>query len=122
VVLDTLGELATLYRLCTLAFVGGSLVPIGGHNILEPAVYAKPVVFGPHMHHFPELAAMLCDAGGALQVRNAEELYAGMARLVQFPGEGERMGQRARCALMAHRGALDQIHHRVVTLLQERVA
>ena len=122
VVLDTLGELAPLYRLCTIAFVGGSFASIGGHNILEPAVYAKPVFFGPHMHHFPELATMLCDAGGALQVQNAEALYAGMARIVQCPGEGERMGQRARCTLMANRGALEQTHRRLATLLQERVA
>ncbi len=122
VVLDTLGELATLYRLCMLAFVGGSFVPIGGHNILEPAVCAKPVFFGPHMYHFPELATMLCEAGGATQVRNAEELYAGMARILQFPDEGKCMGQRARGALMANRGALEQTQRRVATILQERVA
>ena len=57
VVLDTIGELATVYQLGTVVFVGGSLVPTGGHNILEPAVYGRPVVFGPHMHNFAEIAA-----------------------------------------------------------------
>ena len=60
VVLDTIGELATVYQLATVAFVGGSLVATGGHNILEPAVFGKPIVFGPHMSNFAEIAAGVC--------------------------------------------------------------
>jgi 3-deoxy-D-manno-octulosonic-acid transferase len=70
-----MGELATLYSLCTVAFIGGSLVPIGGHNALEPAVFAKPLLFGPYMYHFPELQPCCskpaerykCRGGGAVR-------------------------------------------------------
>jgi 3-deoxy-D-manno-octulosonic-acid transferase len=119
VILDTLGELPSLYRLCTVAFVGGSLVPIGGHNVLEPAVWAKPLFFGPYMHHFPELAALLCRAGGAVQVRNADELYAGMARVLEQPEVGQNMGQRAFEALQSNRGALEQTLGLLTELLQQ---
>ncbi|ETX08695.1 3-deoxy-D-manno-octulosonic acid transferase [Candidatus Entotheonella palauensis] len=106
VILDTLGELVPLYGLCTVAFVGGSLVPIGGHNILEPAMFAKPLMFGPYMHHFPDLAHMLCAAGGAIQVPDAEALYPEVLRLLQQPDEAELIGRRAHQTLQVNRGAL----------------
>jgi 3-deoxy-D-manno-octulosonic-acid transferase len=118
-VLDTLGELTVFYRLCTAAFVGGSLVPIGGHNILEPAVYAKPLFFGPHMQHYPELARMLCAAGGAVQVVGEDDLYARLVRLLQHPHEGDSMGQHALQALAANRGALQVTSDILTTLLQQ---
>ncbi|ETX03104.1 MAG: hypothetical protein ETSY1_01205 [Candidatus Entotheonella factor] len=106
VILDTLGELASLYGLCTIAFVGGSLVPIGGHNILEPAMFAKPMMFGPHMHHFPDLAHMFCVVGGAIQVADTEALDRTVWRLLQHPDEAELIGRRAYQTLQANRGAL----------------
>jgi 3-deoxy-D-manno-octulosonic-acid transferase len=120
IVLDTLGELAPLYSLCTVAFVGGSLVPIGGHNILEPAVYARPVIFGPHMQHFPELAALLCTAGGAVQVQSEEELYERFADILAHPEAGYAMGQRALHTLAANRGALDRTLQAVTALLTQQ--
>src|SRR5262249_9507138 len=63
VVLDTIGELAQLYQIATVVFVGGSLVPAGGHNILEPALYGKPIVFGPHMENFGEIAETFLTNG-----------------------------------------------------------
>jgi 3-deoxy-D-manno-octulosonic-acid transferase len=119
-ILDTLGELPSLYRLCTVAFVGGSLVPIGGHNVLEPAVWAKPLFFGPYMHHFPELAAMLRQAGGAVQVRNADELYAGIARILDQPEAGQTMGQQAFGVLQSNRGALEQTLRLLTEWLRHR--
>jgi 3-deoxy-D-manno-octulosonic-acid transferase len=116
-VLDTMGELATLYSLCTIAFIGGSLVPIGGHNMLEPAVFAKPLLFGPYMHHFPELAALLLQAGGAIQVQGEEELYERLVYLLAHPEAGTRMGQCALAALAANRGALERTSTAVETLL-----
>lgn len=118
-VLDTLGELAGLYRLSMAAFVGGSFVPIGGHNILEPAVYAKPLFFGPYMQHYPELAQMLCTAGGAVQVTSGDALYQHLAHLLQYPHVGDSMGQRALQALVAHRGALQATDDMVSALLQQ---
>ena len=68
VVLDTIGELAQLYQLATAVFVGGSLVDHGGHNILEPAIFGKPIVFGPHMQNFKEIADAFLTNGAAVQV------------------------------------------------------
>jgi 3-deoxy-D-manno-octulosonic-acid transferase len=120
VILDTLGELGALYQLCTVAFVGGSLVPIGGHNILEPAVFAKPLLFGPYMDHFPELARMICQAGGAIQVQHAADLYTQVARLLQQPEAASVMGQRALQVLQANHGALARTCDLVSTLLQQQ--
>ena len=117
IVLDTMGELATLYSLCTVAFIGGSLVPIGGHNALEPAVFAKPLLFGPYMHHFPELAALLRHAGGAVQVQGEEELYERLVYLLTHPEAGNTMGQCALAALAANRGALERTSTAIKTLL-----
>ncbi len=120
VILDTLGELAPLYGLCTVAFVGGSLVPIGGHNILEPAMFAKPLMFGPHMHHFPDLARMFCEAGGAIQVADAEALCRQVVHLLRQPGEAERIGRRAYQALQANRGALAVVVDDIARVLRHR--
>ena len=117
IVLDTMGELATLYSLCTVAFIGGSLVPIGGHNALEPAVFAKPLLFGPYMHHFPELAALLQHAGGAVQVQGEEDLYERLVYLLTQPEAGKTMGQCALAALAANRGALERTSTAIKTLL-----
>ena len=118
IILDTMGELAALYSLSTAAFVGGSLVPVGGHNALEPAVFARPIFFGPYMHHFPELASLLCQAGGAIQVHNAVDFYDHLSHLLATPEEAEAMGQRALRALAANRGALERTLEYLETLLQ----
>ena len=107
-VLDTLGELVSVYKLCTVAFVGGSLVPVGGHNILEPVMFGKPLLFGPHMHHFPELARMLLNADGAIQVRDEADLHAQVARLLANPSQGADIGRRARQSLDSNGGALQR--------------
>ena len=117
VLLDTLGELVSFYRFCTVAFVGGSLVPVGGHNILEPAMFGKPLLFGPHMHHFPELAGLLSNAGGAMQVRDEAHLYAQAAYLLANPSQGAAMGRRARQVLEANSGALERTCESIAALL-----
>lgn len=108
VILDTLGELVACYRLCAVAFVGGSLAPIGGHNILEPVMFGKPLLFGPHMFHFPELAELLCNASGAIQVRDERDLAVQIEYLLANPEEAADMGQRALKALGSSRGALQR--------------
>src|SRR5262249_59512776 len=74
ILLDTVGELAALYAVADVIFVGGSLVPVGGHNVIEPALHAKPVVFGPHMGNFRDAAALLLRAGAGIQLGSAAEL------------------------------------------------
>ena len=106
-ILDTLGELASVYDLCDVAFVGGSLVPERGHNPLEPAVHGKPVLFGPHMEDFAEISRDLLAVGGARQVHDAEELCAGLSLLLADPAERERAGHQAQELIASRRGVTE---------------
>jgi len=117
VILDTIGELAHLFYVATAVFVGGSLVDHGGHNILEPAVHGKPIVFGPHMSNFAEIAAAFLDAGAAIQVADAGELAAVWVRLVGDAGERARLGAAARTLVEANRGATPRTLEAVAALL-----
>jgi 3-deoxy-D-manno-octulosonic-acid transferase len=105
VVLDTIGELAQLYQVATVVFVGGSLVDAGGHNILEPAVFGKPIVYGPHMHNFAEISRTFLDNRGAVQVRSAAELEATLVELLSDPVRRASLGAAARALVEANRGA-----------------
>jgi 3-deoxy-D-manno-octulosonic-acid transferase len=105
VVLDTIGELAQLYQVATVVFIGGSLVPAGGHNILEPALFGKPVVFGPHMQNFGEIAETFMANGAAIQVRSEGELEDTLVSLVGDPVRRARVGAAARALVESNRGA-----------------
>ncbi len=108
IVLDTLGELAQLYQVATAVFVGGSLVDVGGHNILEPAVCGKPVLFGPYMSNFKEIAETFVQNGAAVQVQSDRELVEAMLSLVTDPVRRARLGAAARALIDANRGAKDK--------------
>jgi 3-deoxy-D-manno-octulosonic-acid transferase len=105
VILDTVGELARLFHVATLVFVGGSLVDAGGHNILEPAAFGKPIVFGPSMHNFTEIAEAFLGAGAAVQVRSAAELADTCVSLAADPVRRASLGAAARALVEANRGA-----------------
>jgi 3-deoxy-D-manno-octulosonic-acid transferase len=122
VVLDTIGELAQLYQVATVVFVGGSLVPAGGHNILEPAVCGRPIVFGAHMENFAEIAAAFLANGAAVQVRSERELDETVVSLMDDPVRRARLGAAARALVDAHRGAKDKTLAVITSLLppQER--
>jgi len=105
---DTVGELAALYRLGTVAFVGGSLVPVGGHNLLEPANVGVPVLFGPHTHHVAEMAATLEREGAGIRVGDASTLAHETARLLDDPALRRGVAARATAVLEANRGALQR--------------
>jgi 3-deoxy-D-manno-octulosonic-acid transferase len=105
VILDTVGELAPLYQVATAVFVGGSLVDTGGHNILEPAVFGKPIVFGPHMQNFAEIARTFLDNGAAIQVRTGRELGPVLLDLLGDPVRRASLGAAARALVEANRGA-----------------
>jgi 3-deoxy-D-manno-octulosonic-acid transferase len=106
IILDTRGELASLYRQATLVFVGGSLVPVGGHSPLEPASCGKAVVFGSYMDHFAEVAGLLVSQGAAIQVKDAEALAAAMGALLRDRGRLQQMGDRAQQIILAHQGTV----------------
>ena len=105
VVVDTIGELPRLFQLATLVFVGGSLVPAGGHNILEPAVFGKAIVFGPHMNNFREVAALFVDRSAALQVPSAAALDDALVALLADPVRRASLGAAASALVDANRGA-----------------
>ena len=105
ILVDTIGELSALYAVGSISFVGGSLIPRGGHNLLEPALHGRPVLFGPHMENFMEASAYFVERGAAIQVSDAADLTRQLARLLRDPAARERMGQAAMTALAAHQGA-----------------
>lgn len=102
-IVDTLGELNEFMVNAEIVFVGGSLVPRGGHNVLEPARLARPIVFGAHMGNFAEEAAMLLERAAAIQVTSDDALETCITRLLSAPGERAALGARAREA-MQHQG------------------
>jgi len=108
IVLDTVGELATLYQWADVVFVGGSLVPSGGHNMLEPAQRRKPILFGPHTENFRESADLLLTAGGAAIVKDAFELRCEVQRLLEHPGSAREMGEAAFAAVATRQGAIER--------------
>ena len=106
--LDSIGELASLYRLADSVFVGGSLVEAGGHNILEPAAFGKVPVFGPSMENFAAIAERFVEAGAAIQVASPEDAGVEWIHLLKDPRKMERMGATAQQLVENSRGALDR--------------
>jgi 3-deoxy-D-manno-octulosonic-acid transferase len=106
IVLDTRGELASLYREATLVFVGGSLVNVGGHSPLEPAAWGKAVVFGPHMDHFAEAAELFIRQGAGVQVGNADEMAEAMTALLKDRAKLEAKGKAAYQLVLENQGAV----------------
>ncbi len=108
VVLDTIGELAGLYEIADLVFVGGSLFPQGGQNVIEPAAFGKPILFGPHMDNFREIAALFTSSYAALQVQSPEELEARLSDLLKDEHAREWLGRNARKVIRNNQGAVDR--------------
>ena len=95
-VIDTFGELFNIYSIATLVFCGASLVPLGGQNPLEPAVWGKPVLYGPHMEDFLDAKNMLESGGGSIEVSDPRELAETFLNLLENPQEAKELGSRAR--------------------------
>ena len=115
--LDSIGELAGLYRIADAVFVGGSLVPAGGHNLLEPAGFGKPPLFGPSVENFQEVAAAFLARGAALQVDSPEALGVAWIGLIEDGERNRRMGETARALVEDNRGATERTVKRIVSLL-----
>ena len=105
VILDSIGELAQVYQLATVVFVGGSLVDQGGHNILEPAIFGKPILFGSSMQNFKEIADTFLSNDAGVQVQSAAELETALPDLLADPVRRARLGAAARALVEANRGA-----------------
>lgn len=106
---DSMGELAAYFGASDVAFVAGSLVAVGGHNVLEPAAAGLPVLFGPHMFNFEQARAVLLDAGAARQIASGEALAPAVAELLADPARRESMGRAGRAVMAANRGALQRL-------------
>lgn len=119
VILDTLGELTKVYALATVVFVGGSLVPIGGHNILQPIAQGKPTLMGPYMHNQQDLADIALGEQAAETVRNPEELAQVTGRILSSEAEQELFATRGRAMMERHGGASRRYLDRLVALLHQ---
>lgn len=119
VIVDTIGELATIYQIATVVFVGGSLAATGGHNVLEPAVFGKPIVFGPHMQNFLEIAEAFVSNGAGVQLSGDEELEEAFLSLMSDPVRRARLGAAARALVEANRGANEKSVTVLSTLLPQ---
>lgn len=106
---DTMGELPMIYAASDIAFVGGTLVPVGGHNLLEPAALGIPVVTGPHLFNTQEIADMFADVGASTRVENARELASAISRLLKDRGEAAQQGERGRDIVQNNRGSLAKL-------------
>jgi 3-deoxy-D-manno-octulosonic-acid transferase len=117
VLVDSIGELASLYRVADGVFVGGSLVPSGGHNILEPAAFGKIPVFGPSMENFAEIASRFLTAGAAVQVESPEDVGVAWIGFFRNPERMKKMGDTARNLVECSRGAADRALAEIAKLL-----
>jgi 3-deoxy-D-manno-octulosonic-acid transferase len=107
-IIDSIGELLTFYALADIAFVGGSLVDCGGHNPLEPAALGIPVLFGPHMEDFQEVAEELIAAGGAQRVTTEQQLFNQLKELASSSETRTRQGEAARNWVQRRGGVVDR--------------
>ena len=117
ILLDTMGELARLYAVASVVFIGGSLIPHGGQNILEPAVYGRPVLHGPHMGNFAEMRDLFQAARAAVEVVDDRSLSEALQALLDDPAEADRVGQAGRAIVEAQRGATERTADLVGALL-----
>ena len=108
VFLDTVGELAGFYSVADIAFVGGSLVDAGGHNLMEPARYRKPVLFGPYMTNFAHIAGEMKRAGGGIEIHGKEDLIREASRLLTDRAGAERVGEFAYRVVEGDRGVVER--------------
>lgn len=115
--LDSVGELSRIYRYATVAFIGGSLVPTGGHNPIEPAAAGVPLCFGPHMSNFREIAATFLDNDAAVEVRSAAELMAFVRRMFRDDAARLAYAERARRTVERNRGAAARTAERMLEFL-----
>jgi 3-deoxy-D-manno-octulosonic-acid transferase len=115
--LDTIGELAGVFEVADLVFMGGSLVPTGGHNVLEPAYWGKPILFGPYMHNFRDIARLFVEAGAAVPVRDAADLMRNCQHLLQDEVRCQQLGAMAKRLLARESGATGRVVKKIEEIL-----
>ncbi|MBI5590062.1 MAG: 3-deoxy-D-manno-octulosonic acid transferase [Deltaproteobacteria bacterium] len=117
IILDTMGELQATYSIATVVFCGGSLTPLGGQNILEPAVWAKPVLYGPHMEDFVDARSLLESTGGGIEVKDGNDLAEKVLFFITRPDQAKKTGDSARRAVEMNQGAAQKHAEVIYSLL-----
>jgi 3-deoxy-D-manno-octulosonic-acid transferase len=117
IVLDTIGELASTFEFASVVFVGGSLVERGGHNILEPASCSKPVLFGPHMENFRDIARLFLEAKAAMQIADPSALAPTVEQVLRNPAVAHSLARNAHQVVLQNTGATD----RVLEFIREQI-
>lgn len=117
ILLDTIGELSRLYEKATVVFIGGTLVPVGGHNVIEPAIYSKPVIFGPYYSNFKYACKLLLEEGGGICVKNGEELFEKTSELLKNQNIIESVGKRAYNAVKKGMGSAERTMSLIETII-----
>jgi 3-deoxy-D-manno-octulosonic-acid transferase len=120
VILNTIGELQATYGIASAVFCGGSLVPLGGQNIMEPAVWAKPIFYGPSTEDFQDARILLESLGGGVMVYDSDDLAQNVVRCISEPHHAALMGMRAKEALQHHQGAADRHAEAIITAFAAR--
>ncbi len=119
ILLDTRGELPQVYQHGRIAFVGGSLSPVGGHNLLEPAMWGKPVVFGPYTDHCQEIAHLLLEGNGGVRVWNVEDLIRVFQMAVENEEWAKELGEASRQIIVNNQGVVNRNVMHISSLLEE---
>src|SRR5581483_1529719 len=117
--MDSVGELASVYSLADIAFVGGSLVPVGGHNILEPAQYGAAIIVGPHTFNFREIVSIF-EKGNAIRIATPENITSQLLDLLQNSTQRQQLGDRAKQLFEQYAGATQKTLQALRPLLAER--
>ncbi|MFH0995022.1 MAG: 3-deoxy-D-manno-octulosonic acid transferase [Pseudomonadota bacterium] len=118
IILDTMGELQATYSIATVVFCGGSLTPLGGQNILEPAVWAKPVLYGPYMEDFLDARSLLECTGGGIEVKDGNDLAEKVLFFITRPDQAKKTGNSARRAVEMNQGAARKHAEVIYSLLR----
>jgi len=119
ILLDSIGELTSVFQHATVVFMGGTLVPRGGHNVLEPARFAKPILFGPHMQNFREMANQFVTSKAAVQVSDIDNLVNAIDYLLKHPSDATKLGNNARRLVEKNSGATDNAIKAIRQCLEE---
>ena len=119
-VVDTMGELPVFIAAGDVTFMGGSLVPIGGHNILEAGALGRPVIFGPHMFNFSEISEMFLQHGAGIQINDVSELTSVCLRLLQDAGMRDQYGTQGEKLVQQNKGALNQVMTMIADVMNDK--
>lgn len=117
ILLDTIGELSSIYQIASIVFIGGTLVPVGGHNVIEPAIFCKPVIFGPYYYNFKRACELLLKNGGGFCVKDSKELFSKTVELLQNREILMEMGKRAHSAVYEGMGSAEKTFEIVKKIL-----